>query len=111
MEINNRFLFKAKRIDNGEWVQGFYYVFMGKHYIFEQPFENNNLTHQVDESTICQCTGLRDNEKYASWTLTRKGWMYNHFFGEAQDPEECVIIGNIFDNPELKHKYDKNEEK
>lgn len=50
-------------------------------------------------------------EKYASWTLTRKGWMYNHFFGEAQDPEECVIIGNIFDNPELKHKYDKNEEK
>ena len=60
MEINNRFLFKAKRIDNGEWVQGFYYVFMGKHYIFEQPFENNNLTHQVDESTICQCTGLRD---------------------------------------------------
>ena len=60
MEINNRFLFKAKRIDNGELVQGFYYVFMGKHYIFEQPFENNNLTHQVDESTICQCTGLRD---------------------------------------------------
>ena len=50
MEINNRFLFKSKRIDNGEWVQGFYYVFMGKHYIFEQPFENNNLTHQVDES-------------------------------------------------------------
>lgn len=24
MEINNRFLFKAKRIDNGEWVQGSY---------------------------------------------------------------------------------------
>ena len=119
MEINNRFLFKAKRIDNGEWVQGFYYVFMGKHYIFEQPFENNNLTHQVDESTICQCTGLRDkngrlifeNDILKCGSCTRKGWMYNHFFGEAQDPEECVIIGNIFDNPELKHKYDKNEEK
>ena len=133
MEINNRFLFKEKRLDNGKWVHGSYYGFMGKHYIFEHPFESNNLTHQVDESTICQCTGLRDksgklifendilkcgsctvvhwNEKYASWVLTRKGWMYDHFFGEAQDPEECVIIGNIFDNPELKHKYDKNEEK
>lgn len=129
MEINNRFLFKAKRIDNGEWVQGFYYVFMGKHYIFEQPFENNNLTHQVDESTICQCTGLRDkngrlifendilkcgsctvvhwNEKYASWTLTRKGWMYDHFFGEAEDPEDCEIVGNIFDDSQLKEKYSK----
>lgn len=53
MEINNRFLFKAKRIDNGEWVQGSYYVFMGKHYIFEHPFESDNLTHQIDESTIC----------------------------------------------------------
>lgn len=59
MEINNRFLFKGKRIDNGEWVQGCYYGFMGKHYIFEQPFESDNLTHQIDESTICQCTGLR----------------------------------------------------
>lgn len=58
MEINNRFLFKAKRIDNGEWVQGSYYVFMGKHYIFEHPFESDNLTHQIDESTICQCTGV-----------------------------------------------------
>lgn len=129
MEINNRFLFKAKRIDNGELVQGFYYVFMGKHYIFEQPFENNNLTHQVDESTICQCTGLRNksgklifendilkcgsctivhwNEKYASWTLTRKGWMYDHFFGEAEDPEDCEIVGNIFDDSQLKEKYSK----
>ena len=60
MEINNRFLFKGKRIDNGEWVQGCYYGFMGKHYIFEHPFESDNLTHQIDESTICQCTGLRD---------------------------------------------------
>ena len=56
MEINNRFLFKGKRIDNGEWVQGCYYGFMGKHYIFEQPFESDNLTHQIEESTICQCT-------------------------------------------------------
>lgn len=27
----------------------------------------------------------------------KKGWMYDHFFGESQDPEECEVIGNIFD--------------
>lgn len=133
MGINNRFLFKAKRIDNGEWVQGSYFVFMGKHYIFEHPFESDNLTHQIDESTICQCTGLRDkngrpifendiiksyyiytivhwNKKYASWALERKGWVYDHFFGEAEDPEDCIVVGNIFDNPQLKKKYGKDWE-
>ena len=63
MENNNRFLLKANRIDIGEWVQGSYFVFMGKHYIFEHPFESDNLTHQIDESTICQCTGLRDKNE------------------------------------------------
>ena len=133
MEINNRFLFKAKRIDNGEWVQGSYYVFMGKHYIFEHPFESDNLTHQIDESTICQCTGVSDkngklifendiiksyyiytivhwNKKYASWALERKGWVYDHFFGEAEDPEDCIVVGNIFDNPQFKKKYGKDWE-
>lgn len=131
MKINDRFLFKAKRIDNGAWVQGAYYGFMGKHYIFEQPFESDNLTHQVDETTISQCTGVSDkngklifendiirsdsytiivhwNGKYASWALERKGWAYDHFFGEAEDPEDCEVIGNIFDDPQLRKKYGKD---
>lgn len=130
MKINDRFLFRGKRLDNGEWIQGCYYGFMGKHYIFQAPFESDDLTHQVDESTICQCTGLIDkngklifendiirgvihaiirwNEKYASWALERKGWAYDHFFGEAQDPEDCEVVGNIFDNPQLRKKYSKD---
>lgn len=47
---------------------------------------------------------------YASWTLTRKGWVYDHFFGEAEDPEDCIVVGNIFDNPQLKKKYGKDWE-
>lgn len=37
-------------INNGEWVQGSYFVFMGKHYIFEHPFESDNLTHQKEKA-------------------------------------------------------------
>ena len=27
--------------------------------------------------------------------------MYRHYFGEAMEAEDCVVIGNIYDNPEL----------
>ena len=48
--------------------------------------------------------------EYASWALERKGWVYDHFFGEAEDPEDCIVVGNIFDNPQLKKKYGKDWE-
>lgn len=36
--------------------------------------------------------------------------MDDHFFGEAEDPEDCIVVGNIFDNPQLKKKYGKDWE-
>jgi hypothetical protein len=41
------------------------------------------------------------NEYFASFCLRRNGWMYDHFFGEAVDPEDGEIIGNRYENPEL----------
>ena len=79
--------------------------------------------YEIDPTTICQYTGLNDkngkkiwendivrcgrnivvswDEHFASWCLTRKGWLYKHFFGESQNPEDCEVVGNIFDNPDL----------
>ena len=52
-------LFKAKRIDNGEWVYG-NYAFTDtngeQHFIFQ----NKAFEHEVDKNTICQYTGLTD---------------------------------------------------
>lgn len=27
--------------------------------------------------------------------------MYRHYFGEVREAEDCVIIGNTYNNPEL----------
>lgn len=80
--MKDRYLFKAKRIDNGEWVQG---------YLFDDGFENGrvfiggiiiekyngtacddwNVTGidfcEIDKSTICQCTGLKDKNGKLIW--------------------------------------------
>jgi uncharacterized phage protein (TIGR01671 family) len=41
------------------------------------------------------------SDKYASFVLTREGWAFRHYFGEACDPEDFEVIGNIYENPEL----------
>ena len=41
------------------------------------------------------------NEKFSSFCLTRRGWLSDHFFGEAADPEDCEVIGNIHQNSEI----------
>lgn len=74
--MNDRYLFRAKRIDNGEWVEGYLIVdeqneekcFIG--YVFGT--NDDGTPHDfdvvaVDPSTICQCTGLRDKNRKMIW--------------------------------------------
>ena len=65
--MSDRYLFKAKRKHNGEWVVG--YVFRLKetdrYFIFTGEFDATGLYpifvhHEVIPETICQCTGLTD---------------------------------------------------
>lgn len=68
--MEDRYLFKAKRADNGEWVTGHYVKGLDiyakeVHLIFEPTtiFYSSGETDgwsEVDPSTICQCTGLKD---------------------------------------------------
>ena len=63
MKIEN-IKFKAKRLDNNTWVEGYFYSECGNAYIIENRQKesklNRNLTYKVDPSTVFQFTGLKD---------------------------------------------------
>ena len=56
-------LFRAKRIDNGEWIYGYYAVIGERHVIIKLQSEDYYSVDEVFEikpETICQYTGLTD---------------------------------------------------
>ena len=80
--MENRYLFRAKRIDNGEWVTGNLIqnpFFKGvRSWISSEQEDKTRLRSisrtqalwnsiEVDSSTICQCTGLKDKNGKPIW--------------------------------------------
>lgn len=120
--MEDRYLFKAKRIDNGEWVQGYLYGIWEKRYILWGMTNDVPNMIEVDPSTICQCTGLKDKNDKLIWendvvkinnskvntlitfrdfeiicTIPNEKY-YKH---RLEYDTEYEVIGNIFDNSEL----------
>lgn len=54
--MKDRYLFKAKRIDNGEWIIGYLYRISENHHPFIMLENRYGESCEVDEHTICQCT-------------------------------------------------------
>ena len=64
--MEDRYLFKTKRTDNGEWVEGYLFRLSENHPPFIMLSDRYGESHEVDPSTICQCTGMPDkNSKVA----------------------------------------------
>ena len=136
--MEDRYLFKAKRLDNGEWVTGSLITCEDGTYKIATSYFNGDTNiailicdYEVDRDTICQCTGLKDkngkliweNDIVAYWDTysTENGraeagcigkvfWdnetmsfvVTNRLSAESYEVlDECSVIGNIFDNPEL----------
>ena len=120
--------FRGYNKKNNKWIYGYYLVNRGQHFVVEDGIANPLNTWEdylVEADTIGQFTGLLDKngieiyerdivqcdefiyqvcyerKRIASFYIVRYGDMYRHYFGEAMEAEDCVVIGNIYDNPEL----------
>lgn len=58
--MENRYLFRGKRKDNGEWIQGYLYGIWERRYILWGMTNDIPNMVEVYPSTVCQCTGIKD---------------------------------------------------
>ena len=68
--MEDRYLCKAKRTDNGGWVSGglVRYGFTGREKYYIVPSYASDLyALEIDPSTICWCSGLRDKNGNLIW--------------------------------------------
>lgn len=114
-------LFKAKRIDNGEWVEGCCSVHKGKIFIginINEAFYIPALSWiEVASETLCQFTGLCDKNGKKIWendilrftqqdetkidVIKYNAPIFTYFGLMRWSLYKDEVIGNIFDNPEL----------
>ena len=114
--------FKAKRLDNGEWVEG---DLMKEHYGGAKIIEDTGRVYNwraVDPSTVCQFTGLTDcegKELYEHdviknypfipseivWSEELSGYYLKHANGKIEGKPlghylslgKFIVVGNKFD--------------
>lgn len=123
--MENRFLYRAKRIDNGIWVYGLpSYGTDGEIREIEAYEDADVEFYAVDPSTICQCTAMPDKNKKLVfehdivwdsderafyeiiWNQEDMCWNVEDADGHKSEFKECYgstteVNGNRFDNPEL----------
>ena len=96
-------LFKAKRVDNGEWVEGNYISSCEGTFI-----QTNCVEHycvpavsckKVDPETLCQFTGLCDKNGNKIW----ENGIIKYHFGEIYAPIKYGCYQNCFDSQKTEH--------
>jgi len=129
--MKREILFRGKRIDNGDWIEGFYEVQKDRHFINYAIQGCYFDSSEVIEETVGQFTGLTDKngvrifegdvisfEKHKGYLLEsfvgvidfdpRYGYFipYRLNFADTDELQEdvlnyCTVIGNVHQNKDL----------
>ena len=72
--MNDRYLYRAKRTDNGEWVEGCLLIIDDSEYRIATSCLQGDVkellnvcAYEVNQSTICQCTEINDKNGKLIW--------------------------------------------
>lgn len=130
--MNDRYLYRAKRKNWRElpkemwWVEGYLYGIWERRYILWGMTNDVPNMVEVDPSTICQCTGLKDKNGKLIWendvvkckcgiavvVWDKSEWRFKwvkdtiwrkdlHFWVNDENESGVEVIGSAIDNPEL----------
>ena len=130
--MEDRYLFRGKGTDNREWAIGnLIHTFTGTPYIVTEYDHIMNFIaiNEIDPTTICQCTGLKDKNSKPIWENDIVKVKYSDGFEEIAEVAytehgytpysneyecegcccrcevlEIEVIGNKFDNKDLLEK-------
>lgn len=124
-------LFKAKRTDNGEWVEGYVVRKHGLYFIYDIVNSEScrQNIYEIDPETLCEFTGRCDKNKKRIWEndilmahldesypedvtyetvewgvagwVTHEANSIDREYLGEFDTEHYEVVGNVFDNPEL----------
>jgi len=95
--MNERFMFRGKRKDNGEWIQGSLLCFHANRFGIWHEDKQTYMCFDVEPATVGQCTDLRDDSE----KLIFEG----DILRLTNEQDEVFIVTVVFGNPNGRYSW------